>query len=67
MPEVRECYFICLFTALLFGMIGNAFAAFKGSENKKLMGLPGVKDRYAGVANQSRRECEAGIRFNLIR
>lgn len=33
-------------------MIGNTFAAFKGSENSKLMKLPGVKDRYAGVANQ---------------
>lgn len=39
-------------TALVFGMIGNAFAAFKGSENKKLMTMPGVKDRYGGVANQ---------------
>merc|ERR1712203_1299266 len=39
-------------TALVFGMIGNAFAAFKGSENKKLMITPGIKDRYAGVANQ---------------
>ena len=29
--------------ALLFGMIGNTFAAFKGSENKKLMGKPGLK------------------------
>merc|ERR1712113_62384 len=57
--------FICLFpivggayalkfdqTALVFGMIGNAFAAFKGSENKKLMSMPGVKEAYAGVANQ---------------
>lgn len=33
-------------------MIGNTFAAFKGSENKKLMDKPGIKDRYAGVANQ---------------
>ena len=38
--------------ALLFGMIGNAFAAFKGSENKKLMSAPGIKDRFGGVANQ---------------
>jgi solute carrier family 35 protein E1 len=38
--------------ALLFGMIGNAFAAFKGSENKKLMSMDGVKDRFGGVANQ---------------
>jgi len=39
-------------TALYFGMIGNSFAAFKGSENKKLMTAPGIKERYAGVANQ---------------
>jgi len=39
-------------TALVFGMIGNAFAAFKGSENKKLMTAPGIKDRFGGVANQ---------------
>ena len=38
--------------ALLFGMIGNSFAAFKGSENKKLMTKPGLKDRMGGVANQ---------------
>jgi solute carrier family 35 protein E1 len=38
--------------ALLFGMIGNTFAAFKGSENKKLMDMPGIKDRFAGIANQ---------------
>jgi solute carrier family 35 protein E1 len=39
-------------TALVFGMIANAFAAFKGSENKKLMDAPGIKDRFAGVGNQ---------------
>jgi len=38
--------------ALVFGMIGNTFAAFKGSENKKLMETPGIKDRFASVANQ---------------
>jgi len=38
--------------ALFFGMIGNTFAAFKGSENKKLMDKPGIKDRMGGVANQ---------------
>jgi len=38
--------------ALLFGMVGNAFAAFKGSENKKLMTKPGLKERMGGVANQ---------------
>ena len=39
-------------TALLFGMIGNTFAAFKGSENKKLMTKEGLKDRIGGVGNQ---------------
>jgi len=39
-------------TALLFGMIGNTFAAFKGAETKKLMTVPGLKDRMGGVANQ---------------
>ena len=39
-------------TALVFGMIANSFAAFKGSENKKLMIAPGIKDRFAGVGNQ---------------
>lgn len=43
-------------TALIFGMIGNSFAAFKGSETKKLMTKDGLKDRMggaeAGVANQ---------------
>jgi solute carrier family 35 protein E1 len=38
--------------ALIFGMLGNSFAAFKGSENAKLMKMPGIKDRYGGVANQ---------------
>jgi len=38
--------------ALMFGMIGNAFAAFKGSETKKLMTTPGLKERMGGVANQ---------------
>ena len=31
--------------ALIFGMIGNSFAAFKGSENKKLMTKEGQKFR----------------------
>lgn len=39
-------------TALIFGMIGNTFAAFKGSETKKLMTTPGLKERMGGVANQ---------------
>jgi len=38
--------------ALIFGMIGNSFAAFKGSENKKLMDKEGIKDRMGGIANQ---------------
>merc|ERR1719454_2813093 len=38
--------------ALLFGMIGNAFAAFKGSENKKLMEDKDLKKRFGGVGNQ---------------
>jgi len=39
-------------TALVFGMLSNAFAAFKGSENKKLMTTEGIKERMGGVANQ---------------
>lgn len=39
-------------TALIFGMIANFFAAFKGSENKKLMSAPGIKDRFGSVGNQ---------------
>ena len=39
-------------TALFFGMLANGFAAFKGSENKKLMEKPGLKTRFGGVANQ---------------
>jgi len=39
-------------TALVFGMLANTFAAFKGSENKKLMDTPGLKERFAGVGNQ---------------
>jgi len=39
-------------TALYFGMAANAFAAFKGSENKKLMSDKHVKSRYGGVGNQ---------------
>jgi len=36
----------------MFGMIGNAFAAFKGSENKKLMEDKDLKSRMGGIANQ---------------
>ena len=39
-------------TALVFGMLANVFAAFKGSENKKLMGDKAVAERYGGVGNQ---------------
>jgi len=39
-------------TALVFGLIANAFAAFKGSENKKLMSDKGIAERFAGVGNQ---------------
>mmetsp|Transcript_12301 Transcript_12301/g.25888 ORF Transcript_12301/g.25888 Transcript_12301/m.25888 type:complete len:339 (-) Transcript_12301:309-1325(-) len=39
-------------TALLFGMMANGFAAFKGSENKKLMDDKDLKSRFGGVGNQ---------------
>jgi solute carrier family 35 protein E1 len=39
-------------TALQFGLLANCFAAFKGSESKKLMTDPGIKKRYGGVGNQ---------------
>jgi len=39
-------------TALIFGMLANAFAAFKGGENTKLMSDKGVATRYGGVGNQ---------------
>jgi len=39
-------------TALIAGMLGNIFAAFKGTETKKLMKAEGIKDRYQGSANQ---------------
>lgn len=39
-------------TALVFGMLANSFAAFKGSENKKLMSDAPVAERFAGVGNQ---------------
>jgi solute carrier family 35 protein E1 len=39
-------------TALIFGMLANAFAAFKGGENTKLMSDKGVAQRYGGVGNQ---------------
>lgn len=39
-------------TALVFGMLANSFAAFKGGENSKLMADKGVAERYGGVGNQ---------------
>merc|ERR1719203_1000364 len=39
-------------TALVFGMLANSFAAFKGSENSKLLKDKDVASRYAGVGNQ---------------
>jgi len=39
-------------TALVFGMLANTFAAFKGSENKKLMSDKGIAERFGGVGNQ---------------
>jgi solute carrier family 35 protein E1 len=39
-------------TALVFGMLANAFAAFKGGENSKLMSDKGIAERYGGVGNQ---------------
>lgn len=39
-------------TALVFGMLANTFAAFKGGENKKLMSDKGIAERFGGVGNQ---------------
>ena len=39
-------------TALTMASIANLFAAFKGSENHKLMDTPGLKDRIGPVGNQ---------------
>lgn len=39
-------------TALVFGMLANAFAAFKGGENSKLLSDKGIAQRYGGVGNQ---------------
>ena len=39
-------------TALVFGMLANSFAAFKGSESKKLMSDKGTAERFGGVGNQ---------------
>jgi len=39
-------------TALVFGMLANCFAAFKGGENKKLMSDKSLAERFVGVGNQ---------------
>eukprot|EP00580_Thalassiosira_gravida_P000407 CAMPEP_0201616044 /NCGR_PEP_ID=MMETSP0492-20130828/32885_1 /ASSEMBLY_ACC=CAM_ASM_000837 /TAXON_ID=420259 /ORGANISM="Thalassiosira gravida, Strain GMp14c1" /LENGTH=338 /DNA_ID=CAMNT_0048083891 /DNA_START=13 /DNA_END=1029 /DNA_ORIENTATION=+ len=39
-------------TALVFGMLANSFAAFKGGENSKLLADKGIAERYGGVGNQ---------------
>jgi len=39
-------------TALVFGMLANSFAAFKGGENSKLMSDKSLAARYGGVGNQ---------------
>jgi solute carrier family 35 protein E1 len=44
-------------TALVFGMLANAFAAFKGGENSKLLSDKGVAERYGGVGNQVSNVC----------
>lgn len=37
--------------ALLAGLVANVTAAFKGNENKKLMGSAGIADRFGSVGN----------------
>ena len=37
---------------LIGALIANAFAAFRGNENKALMDAPGLKDRIGGAGNQ---------------
>ena len=37
---------------LIGALVANAFAAFKGNENKKLLETPGLKDRIGGAGNQ---------------
>jgi len=39
-------------TALMAGSVNNMFAAFKGSENKKVMERAGLKERLGGTGNQ---------------
>ena len=49
-------------TALIFGMLANSFAAFKGGENSKLMSDKGVAERYGGVGNQvSTEDCQTKL------
>ena len=50
LASVKELDFA--WSALISAAIANAFAAFKGQENKKLMDTAGLKDRIGGVGNQ---------------
>jgi solute carrier family 35 protein E1 len=50
LASVKELDFA--WSALISAAIANAFAAFKGQENKKLMSAAGIKDRIGGVGNQ---------------
>lgn len=56
-PETKQYALKFDQTALVFGMLANIFAAFKGNENSKLMkkldGSPtDTYERYGGVGNQ---------------
>ena len=54
-------------TALIFGMLANSFAAFKGGENSKLMSDKGVAERYGGVGNQvSTEDCQTKLELFLM-
>jgi len=50
LASVKELDFAM--SALVSACIANLFAAFKGSENKKLMETEGLKDRMGTVGNQ---------------
>jgi len=50
LASVKELDFA--WSALFSAAIANAFAAFKGQENKKLMSASGIKDRIGSVGNQ---------------
>lgn len=47
LASVKELDFA--WSALISAAIANAFAAFKGQENKKLMSTAGLKDRIGSV------------------